>query len=326
MGITEWIAEIAVAIIGATSYPGIFLLMILESMVFPVPSEAVMPFAGFLIADGKLSFTGVVVASTLGSIVGSLISYAMGYYGGKPFINRFGKYLLLDTHDLEITERFFAKRGSLTIFIGRFVPVIRHLISIPAGIGKMNLIKFSIYTIVGAAMWNSFLTYLGIVLKNNWQSVMKYSHTIYIFVVIAFALVVLYYGYKIYSARKKNKNNQNEDPEKTIETSNSKILDNSKVNVITNLKFSKSEKIVWSTVIVAVFISLFSFHFVNYKNEIHIFTKESLSLKGTFISDNEIDAIIIKYNNADIIEKVNIQKDPFTKRLIEKGILTSFEK
>lgn len=205
MGLTQWIADMAVYIIGITSYPGIFFLMTLESMVFPVPSEAVMPFAGFLIADGKLSFTGVIAAATLGSIVGSLTSYAMGYYGGKPFINKFGKYLLLDAHDLDITVRFFAKRGSLTIFIARFIPVIRHLISIPAGMGKMNLIKFSIYTIAGAAMWNTFLTYLGILLKNNWKEVMKYSHTIDIFVVIAFGLVVLYYGYKIYSARKKNK-------------------------------------------------------------------------------------------------------------------------
>ena len=207
MGLTQWIADFAVAMITTTSYPGIFFLMTLESMVFPVPSEAVMPFAGFLIADGKLSFTLVIVAATLGSIVGSLISYAMGYYGGKPFIDKFGKYLLLDSHDLEITNRFFAKRGSLTIFIGRFIPVIRHLISIPAGMGKMNLVKFSIYTIVGAAMWNGFLTYMGIILKNNWKSVMKYSHTIDIVVVILFAAVVFYYGYKIYSARKKGKAN-----------------------------------------------------------------------------------------------------------------------
>lgn len=198
MGITQWIANTAVAFIAATSYPGVFLLMVLESMVFPVPSEAVMPFAGFLIVDGQFTFTGVIIASTLGSIVGSLLSYAMGYYGGKPFISRFGKYLLLDAHDLEITERFFAKRGELTIFISRFVPVIRHLISIPAGLGKMNLWKFSIYTILGAGLWNSFLTYVGFKLKENWQEVMVYSHTIDIVVVAVLGLAFLYYAYKIY--------------------------------------------------------------------------------------------------------------------------------
>jgi membrane protein DedA with SNARE-associated domain len=198
MGITQWIANTAVAFIAATSYPGVFLLMVLESMVFPVPSEAVMPFAGFLIVDGQFTFTGVIIASTLGSIVGSLLSYAMGYYGGKPFISKFGKYLLLDAHDLEITERFFAKRGELTIFISRFVPVIRHLISIPAGLGKMNLWKFSIYTILGAGLWNSFLTYVGFKLKENWQEVMVYSHTIDIVVVAVLGLAFLYYAYKIY--------------------------------------------------------------------------------------------------------------------------------
>ncbi|MFN8135746.1 MAG: DedA family protein [Bacteroidales bacterium] len=198
MGITQWIANTAVAFISATSYPGIFLLMVLESMVFPVPSEAVMPFAGFLIVDGQFTFTGVIIASTLGSIVGSLVSYAMGFYGGKPFIKRFGKFLLLDVHDLELTEKFFAKRGELTIFIARFVPVIRHLISIPAGLGKMKLGKFIIYTILGAGLWNSFLAYVGFKLKENWSEVMKYSHVIDIVVVAILGLAFLYYAYKIY--------------------------------------------------------------------------------------------------------------------------------
>jgi membrane protein DedA with SNARE-associated domain len=198
MGITQWIANTAVAFIAATSYPGVFLLMVLESMVFPVPSEAVMPFAGFLIVTGQFTFTGVIIASTLGSIVGSLASYAMGFYGGKPFIKKFGKFLLLDSHDLEITERFFAKNGELTIFISRFIPVIRHLISIPAGLGKMKLWKFIIYTILGAGMWNAFLTYVGFKLKENWTEVMKYSHTIDIVVVAVLGMAFLYYAYKVY--------------------------------------------------------------------------------------------------------------------------------
>jgi len=205
MGITQWIANTAVAFLTIASYPGIFLLMMLESMVFPVPSEAVMPFAGFLIASGKFTFTGVIVASTFGSICGSLVSYAMGYYGGKPFIKRFGKYLLLDAHDLDITERFFAKSGELTIFISRFIPVIRHLISIPAGLGKMNLLKFTVYTIIGAGLWNSFLTYVGFKLKENWTEVMKYSHLIDIVVVAVLGMAFLYYAFKIYlNLTKKN--------------------------------------------------------------------------------------------------------------------------
>jgi membrane protein DedA with SNARE-associated domain len=205
MGITQWIATNAVAFIAITSYPGIFLLMVLESMVFPVPSEAVMPFAGFLIVTGQFTFTGVIIASTFGSITGSLASYAMGFYGGKPFIKKFGKFLLLDTHDLEITERFFAKHGELTIFISRFIPVIRHMISIPAGLGKMKLWKFVVYTIMGAGLWNAFLAYVGYKLKENWTEVMKYSHIIDIVVVAVLGLAFLYYAYKVYlNLTKKN--------------------------------------------------------------------------------------------------------------------------
>lgn len=197
MGITKWIAATAVALIGATGYPGIFILMMMESMVFPVPSEAVMPFAGFLIVDGQFTYTGVIVASTFGSIVGSLLSYAIGYYGGKPFIHRFGKYLLLNTHHLEVSERFFAKRGDITILIARFIPIVRHLISIPAGFGKMNLWKFSLYTIIGACCWNTFLTYVGYTLKNNWTEVMKYSHTIDLVFIVIIGGAGLFYLYKI---------------------------------------------------------------------------------------------------------------------------------
>jgi membrane protein DedA with SNARE-associated domain len=198
MGITEWIATTAVALIGATGYPGIVILMAMESMVFPVPSEAVMPFAGFLIVDGQFTFTGVILASTFGSIIGSLISYCIGFYGGKPFIHKFGKYLLLNAHHLEASERFFARRGDITILIARFIPIVRHLISIPAGFGKMNIWKFSIYTIIGAACWNSFLTYVGFSLKNNWTEVMKYSHTIDLVVVGILGIAGIYYIYKIF--------------------------------------------------------------------------------------------------------------------------------
>lgn len=205
MGITEWIAATAVGIIGASGYPGVFLLMLLESMVFPVPSEAVMPFAGFLIVDGKFTWTGVIIASTLGSIVGSLLSYAIGYYGGKPFIQKFGKYLLLNTHHLEISERFFAKRGPITILISRFIPVVRHLISIPAGFGKMNLWTFSIYTIIGAGCWNAFLTWVGYELKNNWAKVMTYSHVIDLVVVAVLGIAALYYFYKVITSLRASK-------------------------------------------------------------------------------------------------------------------------
>ncbi len=181
---TEHIVNFITSLISSLGYAGVTILMALESMIAPVPSEAVMPFAGFLIYERKFSWIAVSFFSTLGSIIGSTLSYLMGLYGGKPFVKKFGKYLLLDMHHLELTENFFNKYGDITIFISRFIPVVRHLISIPAGIGRMNYIRFSIYTILGAGMWNTFLAYLGYLLKSQWWIVRKYGEIIDIFVIV----------------------------------------------------------------------------------------------------------------------------------------------
>jgi len=196
MGLTELIAAYATHLIEKTGYASVFILMTMESMVFPVPSEAVMPFAGFLIEQGTFTFWQVILVSTLGSIFGSLISYYIGYYGGMPFVKKFGKYALLDIEELEATETFFKKRGELTIFICRLIPVVRHLISIPAGTGKMNIWKFSIFTVMGVGIWNAFLAYVGYVLKSNWEEVMKYSHIIDIVVVVFLLAIVGLYVYR----------------------------------------------------------------------------------------------------------------------------------
>ena len=192
MGITKFLVPIITAFIGNIGYAGIFILMALESMVAPVPSEAVMPFAGMLIAGGHFSFIGIVFFSTLGSIVGSLISYYVGYYGGRPLVERFGKYLLLDKHHLDLTEKYFQKKGDLTILICRFIPVVRHLISIPAGMVKMKIWKFCLYTIIGAACWNAILTYVGITLKSNWDEILKYSSAIDMVVVVGVSGLTTY--------------------------------------------------------------------------------------------------------------------------------------
>ncbi len=205
MGLTEWIAAWATAFIATTGYAGVFVLMVMESMVLPIPSEAVMPFAGFNIVDGNLTWAGVIIAATVGSIVGSLISYYIGYFGGKPFVTKFGKYLLLNQHHLELSEKFFAKNGEITILIARFIPIVRHLISIPAGFGKMNLWRFIIFTTIGAGIWNAFLTWVGFVLRENWDEVMKYSHVIDIVVLGVLGIAALYYLYKIIQSRRKEK-------------------------------------------------------------------------------------------------------------------------
>lgn len=204
MGVTAFIAALAIKFISATGYISIFILMCLESMVFPIPSEAVMPFVGFLVAEGRFTFAGAIIVSMLASITGSVLSYWIGLYGGKPFLNKFGKYLLLDHEDLEFTEKFFSKYGEITILISRFIPVIRHLISIPAGIGKMNFPKFIIYTAIGATCWNTILTVAGFYLKKNWESIMKYSHVIDIVIVTILGLLGALYIYR-HLAKKKGR-------------------------------------------------------------------------------------------------------------------------
>jgi membrane protein DedA with SNARE-associated domain len=206
--ITELISKIAVQLLETTAYVGAFILMALESMIAPVPSEAVMPFVGFLVTDGKWNLWIALLTTSLGSLAGSLISYWMGSYGGKPLVLKVGKYLLLNRHDLELTERYFGKRqGLLTVFFARFIPVVRHFISIAAGMGKMPLLPFILVTVVGATLWNGFLLYLGMRLRDHWTVVQKYSHQVDV-VIIAVAIIGL--GWFIRSrlaARKRKLNN-----------------------------------------------------------------------------------------------------------------------
>ena len=197
--LTEVISEFAIRILDTTGYAGAAFLMGLESMIFPVPSEAVMPFVGFLVADGKWGLFEAVLATSIGSFLGSYLSYLMGYYGGRPFVLSVGKYLLLDVHDLEMTERFFHRRGgALTLFICRFIPVVRHLVSIPAGIGKMRFWPFAIATTLGATMWNSFLLYCGFKLRENWGMVQTYRHHFDALIVgMLLASIAWYVWYKL---------------------------------------------------------------------------------------------------------------------------------
>lgn len=198
--IVEYLTALITSFMSFLGYTGLLILMALESMIAPVPSEVVMPFAGFLVAEGRFTFFMVAVFSTLGSIIGSLISYWVGLFGGRRFITKFGKYLLLDESHLDWTENWFKRKGEKTIFISRFIPIVRHLISIPAGVGKMNLNKFLIYTASGALIWNMFLAYLGFKLKQQWEIVHKYSSQIDM---VAGVILLFLIGYFIYKHIKK---------------------------------------------------------------------------------------------------------------------------
>jgi membrane protein DedA with SNARE-associated domain len=193
MGLTTLISEWATHILSVLGYPGLLFLMTLESMIAPVPSEAVMPFAGFLIAQGRFSWAGAIAASSAGTLLGSWLGYWMGQWGGYPFVQRFGKYLLLDQEHLDATVRWFEKRGEITIFVSRFIPVVRHFISIPAGVARMNPLKFSLYTLVGGTLWNTFLLVVGVKLRERWDEVQHYSHQIDIVVVVVLAVFAIWF-------------------------------------------------------------------------------------------------------------------------------------
>ncbi|HLD72292.1 MAG TPA: DedA family protein [Candidatus Nanoarchaeia archaeon] len=206
--ILAWLGNFSKELIYVLGYPGLVILMAMESMIFPLPSELIMPLAGFLVAEGKFNFWLVALFSSLGSLLGSLISYYLGKFGGNPLILRYGKYLFLDATDLQKTEAWFQKSGEKTIFISRFIPVVRHLISIPAGIAKMDLKKFSVYTVLGATAWNMFLAYLGFFLGERWNEVKHYSEY---FSIPAALLLLIVGGYFIYRhIQNKRKERQSE--------------------------------------------------------------------------------------------------------------------
>jgi membrane protein DedA with SNARE-associated domain len=202
MGITNFLIHYFTLIISKLGYFGVGGLMTMESMVLPVPSETVMPFAGFLWYDGRFTFWAIVFASTIGSIIGSLISYYIGAYGGRPFINKFGKYLLLNQYHLEKTEQFFQRHGEKTIFFSRFIPVVRHLISIPAGVGRMKIGKFLLYTAIGAGLWNAFLAWLGFQLRDKWEVIRQYTEYLDIVIIILIVIAACYFFHKLIQKHK----------------------------------------------------------------------------------------------------------------------------
>src|SRR6266540_1721598 len=165
---------------GAVGYLGVVVAMTIESAMIPLPSELILPYAGFLISDtGQLepltgspwNFWIVVVVATIGNTLGSLISYAIGAYGGRPFVERFGRYLLIRPHEIELADRFFADHGGATVFIGRLLPVIRTFVSFPAGVARMPLGRFIAYSTSGAFLWSMLLVYAGTVLGASWRDI-----------------------------------------------------------------------------------------------------------------------------------------------------------
>lgn len=176
MAITEVLSMFVVHVIETLGYFGVFIMMTLESACIPFPSEVIMPFAGFVVQEGQLSFLGIVVIGTLGNLVGSLIAYFVGLKGGRPILEKYGKYILITEDKLDLADDIFNKYGAATVFVGRILPVIRTFISLPAGIARMDIKKFTLYTALGCLPWTLILAYLGVILGQNWSVLTKYFH------------------------------------------------------------------------------------------------------------------------------------------------------
>jgi len=163
------LSGIIVATISTLGYSGIVLLMAIESACIPLPSEIIMPFSGYLVSTGELNIWGVGVAGAVGCVLGSLLAYWAGMYGGRPFIEKYGRYILLSRHDLDIADRWFSKYGEAIVFSARLLPAIRTFIAFPAGIARMNLTRFVFYTFAGSLPWCLALAYAGQKLGEQWD-------------------------------------------------------------------------------------------------------------------------------------------------------------
>jgi len=188
--------------VGSIGYPGIVFLMFIESTFIPLPSELVIPPAGYLISQQKMSWTGVIVSGTVGSLMGALFNYAIAIYLGRPFILKYGKYFGISQGHFIKGETFFLKHGNISTFIGRLILGIRHYISFPAGLCKMNLMKFSFYTAFGAGIWVVVLAYIGYFVGNNKERIVEVSKQWSIYIIIACAVLLAVY---IFWHKKKEK-------------------------------------------------------------------------------------------------------------------------
>lgn len=202
----ESLANIIKDVISALGYPGVFLAMAIESACIPLPSEIIMPFSGYLVFTGQFNLVLVGVVGALGNLAGSLLAYWLGARGGRPLVERYGKYVLLSHHDLDLADRWFARYGRSTVFFTRLMPVVRTFISFPAGISRMKLSTFSIYTFMGALPWSIFLAYVGFKLGENWDTLGGYFHKADIFIGILIIAGLAWYIWRHVNNMKKDRN------------------------------------------------------------------------------------------------------------------------
>ena len=179
-------------VIAVFGLPGVFVLMLLESACIPIPAEATMMYAGFAVSQGKMSLAAAIAVGVAGNVVGAWLAYYVGLYGGRPFIDRYGKYVLLRHEHIDLTERWFAKYGAIAVFFCRVIPGVRGFVSLPAGVARMPMWKFTLYTALGCVPFVAFLTWLGVKVGANWQRLEQNFKWINYAVVVAVVAFVVW--------------------------------------------------------------------------------------------------------------------------------------
>ncbi len=178
--------------ISSFGYAGIIVMMAIESASIPLPSEIIMPFAGYLAGRGDFNLILVALSGAFGCLVGSMAAYMAGKYGGRPWIERYGRYLLISRRDLERAEGWFSRYGELIIFFSRLLPVVRTFISLPAGVAGMNVLRFAVYTFIGSIPWCFGLAYIGAVLGENWHMLEGYFHKFDLLIGLGILATIIY--------------------------------------------------------------------------------------------------------------------------------------
>jgi membrane protein DedA with SNARE-associated domain len=190
------IASFITTTITHLGYPGIVALMAIESACIPLPSEVIMPFSGYLVATGTFTLWGVALAGAVGSVVGSMVAYGIGAWGGRPLAERYGTYVLVSKRDLEQADRWFTRWGDATILVGRVLPVVRTFLGLPAGISRMNLWRYNAYTFLGSFVWCLALAWIGRSLGAHWHTLGGWFHRFDAVIVAAVVLVVAAYVWR----------------------------------------------------------------------------------------------------------------------------------
>lgn len=187
------VAAFIISVISTMGYGGIVLLMAIESACIPLPSEIIMPFAGYLVFKGEMTLWGIALAGAIGCVLGSIPAYYVGMFGGRPLAEKYGKYVLISKHDLDMADRWFEKHGDIIIFIARLLPAVRTFIAFPAGVARMNMSKFIAYTFVGSLIWCWVLGYAGMKFGQHWEDLKVYFHEFHYVIIAAGVIFVVWY-------------------------------------------------------------------------------------------------------------------------------------